>query len=39
MQPVKETKVWEFAILFLVLSWLHQGNHRCLLIFQRAHTD
>ena len=36
MQAVKEAKVQDFAILFLVLSWLHQGNHR-LLIFQRAH--
>ena len=37
MQAVKEAKVQDFAILFLVLSWLHQGNHPCLLIFQRAH--
>ena len=34
MQPVKEAKVQDFAILFLVLSWLHQGNHLCLLMFQ-----
>ena len=26
MQAVKEAKVQDFAILFLVLSWLHQGN-------------
>ena len=25
---VKEAKVKEFAILFLVLSWFHQGNHK-----------
>ena len=37
MQAVKEAKVQDFAILFLMLSWLHQGNHLCLLIFQRAH--
>ena len=36
-QAVKEAKVQDFAILLLVLSWLHQGNHLCLLIFQRAH--
>ena len=35
---VKEAKVKDFAILFLALSWFHQGNHKnCLLIFQRAH--
>ena len=34
MQPVKEAKVYDFAILFLVLSWLHQGNHLCLGIRQ-----
>ena len=37
MQAVKEAKVQEFTLLFLVFSWLHQGNHLCLLKFQRAH--
>ena len=35
MQAVKEAKVEDFAILFLVLSWLYQGNHLCLLIFSK----
>ena len=25
---VKEAKVKDFAILFLALSWFHQGNHK-----------
>ena len=25
---VKEAKVKDFAILFLVLSWFHEGNHK-----------
>ena len=25
---VKEAKVKDFAILFLVLSWFHRGNHK-----------
>ena len=37
MQPVKEAKVKDFAILFLVLLLLHQGNHLWPLVFRRAH--
>ena len=25
---VKEVKVKDFAVLFLALSWFHQGNHK-----------
>ena len=25
---VKEAKVKDFAVLFLALSWFHQGNHK-----------
>ena len=37
----EEAKFKDFAILFLVLSWLHQGNHLCLLIIisKLEHTD
>ena len=35
----KLIKVKDFAILFLALSWFHQGNHKnCLLNF-KEHTD